>query len=510
MTSRIFPLLFSLLMICSCANSQGQPVSPESFLRDSLPAYISQGLKDWNLPGMAVVVVKDGKVVLMNGYGVRSEGGQPVDSNTLFMIASNSKLFTATSLALLQSQGKLNLDDHITRFFPDYKLYDNLTTESVSVRDMLCHRLGTKTFQGDFTFWNTALDSKEIMRRMRFLKPGGIFRQTFGYCNSCFLTAGQVIPAVTGKSWEEFVRTNITDPLQMTHTRLNSNGMSEQPNVAVPYTTAFTGTLKQVPYDNWNNMAPAAAIISNVSDLSHWLMLQLDSGRYQGRQVLPWPVLQETRELNTIIKSVKAENFPTHFVGYGLGLFESDYNGRQVFWHTGGAGGMVSNVCFVPEERLGIAILTNNDNQEFYEALRHQLLDAFLGVPYINRSKQALTGEVERMKQQLEEIAGWKSRLKNNKPPLPLSAFAGRYSNPLYGPVSVEVQGSHLLIRFAAKPDLTATMEYLDGKDWLLTYNNILYGIFKSGFGIENGKVKTLTTQQNIFVEYDPYVFTKN
>ena len=509
MNSKVLPLLCALLTAFSFSRSQTNLLSPDVFLRDSLPGYISQGLKDWDLPGLSVVVVKDGKVLLMKGYGVRSTGGQPVDSNTLFMIASNSKLFTATSLALLQSQGKLDLDDPITKFYPDYKLYTPAMTTQVSVRDMLSHRIGTKTFQGDFTFWNSALDSKEIMRRMRFLKPPGVFRQDFGYCNSCFLTAGSVIPVVSGQTWAQFVQANITGPLQMTHTRLSSVGMSEQPDVAVPYTTAFTGKLAQVPYDNWDNMAPAAAIISNVSDLSHWLMLQLDSGRYDGRQVLPWTVLQETRKLNTIIGSTKSEKYPSHFMGYGLGLFQQDYNGRQVYWHTGGAGGMVSNVCFVPEERLGIAILTNNDNQEFFEALRYQLLDAFLGVPYVNRSKQSLAGSEKQMQQQISEIAAWKSRLKNNKAPLPLTAFAGRYSNPVYGPISISVEGSHLLIHFVAKPDLTATMEYLDGSDWLLTYNNMVYGIFKTGFDIENGKVKSVTTQQNFFVEYDPYVFTK-
>ena len=347
------------------------------FIRDSIDHYINKGLQDWNLPGLAIVIIKNGKVVLMKGYGVKDIVSKaPVDTNTLFMIASNTKLFTASVLALLETQGKLSLDDHITKYFPDYHLYDSTSTSLVSIRDLLSHRIGTKTFQGDFTFWNTSLSRKEIMKRMRLLKPSQHFRQDFGYCNSCFLTAGQVIPVITGSSWENFVQTKLLDPLDMRQTMILSTGIAEKTDVATPYTTSYSGKLNRVPYDNWNNLAPAASIVSNVSDLSHWLQMQLDSGKYEGRQVLPWDAVQKTRDINTMISSRKSATLPTHFTAYALGLFTADYEGREIYWHTGGAGGMVSNVCFVPEENLGIAILTNNDNQSFFEALRYQILDS--------------------------------------------------------------------------------------------------------------------------------------
>lgn len=467
-------------------------------------------MKDWDIPGLSVVVVKDGKVVLMKGYGVRDiETRKPVDENTLFMIASNTKLFTGTALALLETRGKLSLNDKITKYYPDYRLYDSLTTQLVTIRDLLTHRIGTKTFQGDFTFWNTKLTRAEIMNRMRLLKPSQTFRQDYGYCNSCFLTAGQVIPVVTGKQWEEFVHDSIVAPLQMNSTMVLSTGVEKQSNVAVPYTTSFTNKLQRVPYDNWNNLAPAASIISNVSDLSHWLLMQLDSGRYNGTRVLPWAALQKTRDVNIITGSRKSPTLPMHFRGYGLGLFAADYNGRQVYWHTGGAGGMVSNVCFVPEENLGIAVLTNNDNQSFFELLRYQILDAYLDVPYTNRSETSLPGFQKEMQQQVAEISGWKARVKGNKPALPLTAYAGIYTNPLYGQISVSQIGNQLKANFSAKPDLNATLDYMDNGEWLMQYNNIEYGIFPIKFALENGRVKSVTTQQNPFVEYDPYVFVK-
>lgn len=497
-------LILCLLLISGWASAQ------PGFIRDSLDNYINQGLKDWNLPGLSIVIVKDGRVVLTKGYGVRDiTTGDKVDEQTLFMIASNTKLFTGTALALLEAQGKLSLNDKITKFFPSFRLYDSVTTNMVTVRDMLTHRIGTKTFQGDFTFWNTKLSREEIMDKMRLLKPTGIFRQDYGYCNSCFLTAGEVIAKVTSSSWEAFMQYNFFTPLEMTSTMALSTGIDKKPNAARPYTTSYTNTLQRVPYDNWNNLAPAASIISNASDLSKWLLMQLDSGRHRNKTVVPWQVLQKTRDVNIITSSRKSSLLPMHFRGYGLGVFAADYNGRQIYWHTGGAGGMVSNVCFVPEERLGIAILTNNDNQSFFETLRYQILDAYLDVPYVNRSLQQLGGFRKEMLEQVAEIQGWKDRIKNNKPELPLASYAGIYSNELNGDISVSQVGQRLHIRFNTKPDLTATLDYLDNGEWLMQYNNIEYGIFVISFEIRDNKVISVTTRQNEFVEYDPYTYIK-
>jgi CubicO group peptidase (beta-lactamase class C family) len=494
-----------LFLLCVAVNSQ-----TPSFIKDSLDSYITKGIKDWDVPGLSIVIVKDGHVVLMKGYGVNDlESQKRVDENTLFMIASNTKLFTGTALALLETRGKLSLNDKITKYFPGYRLYDAVTTQQVTIRDMLTHRIGTKTFQGDFTFWNTSLSREEIMKRMRLLKPTQIFRQDYGYCNSCYMTAGQIIPVVTGEQWEDFVHDSIIAPLEMSNTMVLSTGIEKQTNVATPYTTSYTAQLKQVPFDNWNNLAPAASIVSNVSDLSHWLMMQLDSGRYNGKQILPWQTLQKTRDVNIVTSSRKSSVYPMHFRGYGLGLNVADYNGRQVYWHTGGAGGMVSNVCFVPEEKLGIAILTNNDNQNFFELLRYQILDAYLEVPYVNRSFSQLPTFKRGMQQQVAEIDNWKARVKGNKPELPLASYTGKYTNELYGNITISQIGNQLKINFGAKPGLSATLDYMDNGEWLMQYNNIEYGIFAIKFDLAYGKVKSVTTKQNEFVEYDPYTFVK-
>lgn len=503
---RMKKAFLSVLVLLSFFSGKTQP----GFVKDSIDRYIRQGLIDWDVPGLSVVIVKDGKVVLLKGYGVRDVTTRtPVDENTLFMIASNTKLFTGTVLALLETRGKLTLNDRITKFFPGYRLYDTASSTLVTIRDMLTHRIGTKTFQGDFTFWNTKLTRSEIIARMRLLKPSLQFRQDYGYCNSCFLTAGEVVPKVTGRPWEDFVNDSIIKPLGMNNTLVLSTGIEKQTNVATPYTTSYTGRLQQVPYDNWNNLAPAASIVSNASDLAHWLHMQLDSGRHNGMRILPWAAVQKTRDVNIVTGSRKSSVYPMHFRGYGLGLFAADYNGRQIYWHTGGAGGMVSNVCFVPEERLGIAILTNNDNQNLFEALRYQILDAYLGVPYINRSLQQLGGFKREMQQQLSEIEGWKARVKGARPELPPTSYAGVYTNELYGNITISQVGNDLTINFGLKPDLSATLRYMDSGEWLLEYNNIEYGIFAVKFAIADGKVRSITTKQNEFVEYDPYTFMK-
>lgn len=498
-------LLF--LLIGFSLVSKGQ--SP-SFISDSIDSYISRGMSDWQVPGLSIVIVKDGKVVLQKGYGVKNTNTkEPVDENTLFMIASNSKLFTGMALAQLEYRKKLSLDDRVIYHFPWYKLYNDTTTKLVTIKDLLSHRIGTTTFQGDFTFWNTNLTRRQIMEKMRLLKPSNTFRQEYGYCNSCFLTAGQVVEKVSGSTWEKYITDSMLQPLQMNNSYAVSAGIGQRTNVATPYTTSFTNQLKQVPYDTWDNLGPAASIVSNVKDLSHWLQFQLDSGRYNGQRLMPFAILQRTRDVNIITGSRKSAVFPVHFRGYGLGLFSADYNGRQIYWHTGGAGGMVSNVCFVPEEKLGIAILTNNDNQNFFETLRYQVLDAYLGVPWVNRSQQQLPGFNADMKEQVETVAKWREKTAKATPPFPMQRYTGTYSNQLYGTITITQQDKKLLVRFNTHPDLTATLDYMEDGNWLLQYSNIEFGIFTTKFVIEKGKVSGINIKANDFVEYDPYFFKK-
>lgn len=499
-------LLAGMFLISAVSSAQDTP----AFITDSLDSYIRRGMSDWHIPGLSIAIVKDGKTVFMKGYGEQNLATHEKTSpQTLFMIASNSKLFTATSLAQLEYDHKLSLDDKITKYFPDFRLYDSDATNLVTIRDMLSHHLGTKTFQGDFTFWNGALTRSQIMYKMRLLKPVGQFRLDYGYCNSCFLTAGEVIPRVTGKPWEVYVYDSLIMPLQMHNTHTLTTGMSQRPNVAVPYTNAFGGELRALPYDQVDNLAPAGSIVSCVEDISHWLIMQLDSGRYDGKQILPWPVIRRTRDMSTVISSRMNTRLPSHFTGYGLGLFMTDYKGKQVYWHTGGAFGFVTNTCLVPEEKLGITIMTNNDNQDFFETLRYQILDAYLGVPYVNRSLQLLPAHEKELKQSASDMEALRNRVKGAKPELPLTAYTGNYTHPLYGSITITTDGKDLQIRFNGHRNLTALLQYMDNGEWRMRYSNPAYGTFATKFSVADNKVISVLVKANDFVEYDPYTFTK-
>ena len=221
-------ILLSFLVVQLGNGSQAQT---PSFITDSLDSYIERGMRLWQIPGLSIAIVKDGKVIVSRGYGVR-EVGKPgkVDENTLFIIASNSKLFTGTALANLDHEKKLSLNDKVIKYIPWFRLYDSTSTVLATVKDMLCHRIGLKTFQGDFTFWNSSLPKDSIIWKMRYLKPVGLFRQDFGYCNSAFLVAGEILHRVTGKTWEDYVRETMLLPLGMNNSYMLTAGLAETIN----------------------------------------------------------------------------------------------------------------------------------------------------------------------------------------------------------------------------------------------------------------------------------------
>jgi CubicO group peptidase (beta-lactamase class C family) len=500
-------LLFIIIVFTTAVASAQSP----SFVTDSLDKYIERNMRQWRIPGLAIAIVKDGKVILSKGYGVKEIGKEDkVDENTLFIIASNSKLFTGTAMAKLDFEKKLSLNDKITQYIPWFKLYDSNSTRLATVRDMLCHRLGTKTFQGDFTFWDSNLSKDSIVWKMRYLKPPGQFRQDYGYCNAGFLVAGQVLEKVTGLTWEQYVEDNMLKPLGMNNTYMNTAGLAERKNIAYPHNNLYS-PLTRIPFDNVDNLGPATSMVSNVKDLTHWLVMQLDSGRYNGRRVLPWEVVQKTRDINILTGSRKSTAYPTHFRGYGLGLYATDYNGRQVYWHTGGAFGHVTNVCFVPEENLGITILTNNDNQNFFEALRYQLLDAYLGVPYTDRSKFQWGFYVQGQREVDNQLNALKTRVeRKNSPNIPLDDFTGEYFNTVYGKITISKAGDKLICRFQHHPDLIGHMDYMDNDEFRITYSNIGYGIYPSRFYLKDGKPVSVEIKSNDFVESDAYLFVKD
>jgi len=497
--------LFCLCFLFIAAFSQ-EP----GFIKDSLDTYVNGAMKEWQIPGVAVCIVKDGKVVLMKGYGVR-EMGKPekVDENTLFMIGSCTKAFTGTALAMLAAEKKLSLDDKVQKWVPDFKQYDPWVAKEAIIRDLLCHRLGFETFQGDFMYFDSDLTYPEVKEKFGKVKPVYGFRSKWGYTNAGFAVAGEVLQKASGKTWAEYLKEQIFTPLGMNNTLALSKEIHNVTNRATAH-SVVQGVLKKVPYGNIDALAPAGAISSSVNDMSHWVITQLDNGQYNGKQVIPPSAIGQTWLPHSILGNGGHMFNKSHFALYGLGWFLQEYNGKRVVAHTGGVNGFVTSVALVPEEKLGIIVLTNTDANNFYEALRNEIMDAYLGLPYRNYSgvflgfnKTGDTQQADWLKKKRDTIA------KNNPPALALNAYTGHYVHDVYGMMYLTIENGKLIIRFEHHKGRYGTLEPLGGNRFLCTYSDPLYGIKVLPFTVKDGKVKSVTVTVADFVEFTPYEFVK-
>ncbi|MBI3500939.1 MAG: serine hydrolase [Bacteroidetes bacterium] len=515
--------LFFLVTLSVVEGSFSQP----TFIKDSLDKYAEREMKRWNVPGMAVAVVKDGNVVVAKGYGIKDASAplsatNKVDENTLFQIASNTKAFTATSLALLDEQKRISLDDKVTKWIPDFKLHDELATREVTVRDLLCHRIGFQTFQSDLLNWNCNLSRKELIHNMRNVKPVFSFRSHYGYCNAAFLTAGEIIPAATDTSWDDFLRFHFFLPLKMNRTSTTYKTITADNNACKPY-TLVDDKLVLLPYANVDNLGPAASINSCVKDLANWLLMQLDSGKFEGKRIFPYEVLQTTQTSNMIVRDMPASS-GANFQNYGLGWFLLDYNGKKMIRHDGGADGFVTTTCFIPSLNLGIVVLTNTDANSFYAALRSQIIDAYMNLPYQNMSEKFYRNFSANTKMENAEIN--KLREAASKKPIPsmkMEEYAGSYTNEVYGKIAIigplppisfgkpapKPQEHSLTILFTHHPFLKGNLLPLGDNDFLCTYSLATYGIKKIHFNVVNGKVKSVIIRVNDFVDMMEYEFVK-
>lgn len=506
---KLLILLTGIITFTSAATAQHADRS--KFISDSLDNYINRALTSWRVPGAAICIIKDGKVVKMKGYGIKELSlNNKVDENTLFMIGSNTKAFTATALAMLQVQGKLSLDDKVNKYLPQWKLNDEFASREAIIRDLLCHRIGFRTFQGDFTFYNTDLTREQVMEKMRYVKAPYPFRTTWGYTNSAFLTAGQIIPVVTGKPWETFVRENIFAPLGMGNTVALSTDITRSINRTAPH-TLVNGQLVAIPYCNIDGLAPAGAISSSVYDLSKWVMCLLDDGKVGPRQVIPSEAIRLTRQPQDVIGNAGHPNGEVDYALYGLGWELEDYNSHRIVMHTGGVNGYVSSVTLLPKDRLGIIILTNTDQNELFEALKWDIIDVYLKRPFSDYSGKYFARF--RAQQQAENAKDKKLRdtvALNPRPALMPVEYTGKYQNELYGSMTVS-QGANndLEMRFEHHPKMFARLQPLGGNRFYVTFSDPILGKAIFPFTVENGKVTGVRVKVADFVEYDPYDFKK-
>ncbi len=482
------------------------------FISDSLENYINNAMRTWQIPGMSVGIVKDGKVIYAKGFGVKKlNTTEKVDAETLFMIGSNTKAFTATCLSLLESKGKLSLDDKVTKYFMSFKMKDSSLTDKVIIRDLLSHRLGFETFQGDFVHWKSNLSRRDVIAQLGKMETPYPFRTKWGYCNAGFLTAGEIVSKIVFQPWERFVREQIFNPLGMNRTIALSIELPIMDNIAAPH-TIYKNKLISIPYPNIDNLAPAGSISSSANDMNRWLLAQLGNGTIGNDTLLPASVIRSLRVPQSILgdNSQQPRERHANFVLYGLGFLLEDYEGRKLIMHDGGVDGFVSSVTMMPEEKLGIVILTNTDQNDFYESLRWTILDAFLGKRDIDYSQKYFERNSAQTKELNARNTNWDS-LANTHPitPMPLGAYCGKYYNSVYGNVEVERAGNDLVLILEHHPKMSGIMRPIGDNRFVCTYTDPTFGIEENKFNLKDGKVNELIVKVAPFVDFMPYTFTK-
>jgi CubicO group peptidase (beta-lactamase class C family) len=432
-----------------------------------LDAYVQRVMKSFEVPGMALSNVRRGQVVVARGYGVRRLGeATPVDARTLFGIASNTKLFTATALGLLVEEGKLEWDAPVVRYLPAFQMWDPFVTREITIRDLLVHRSGLGLGAGDLLWWPASTyDRKEIARRLRYIRPATSFRSAYAYDNVLYLVAGEVIEAVSGRSWEDFVSSRILARVGMTGSNVRHSAAAEGGNVAVPH-ARVDETVRPIKPFGSDNTNPAGGINSSADDMAKWMTVQLAHGRLADGSLLfseaTW------RELTTMVTPRPLASPPPelaaqrqNFRGYALGLDVADYRGRRLLMHTGGLPGYVSRVMMIPELDLGIAVLTNQEAGEAFDAIAFRVADHYLGAPATDWLGAYQKVEArQRESFAASERATTTGRNAASRPSLPLAKYAGTYTDRWYGDIAIEEQGGKLQIRFTRTPGLVGDLEH--------------------------------------------------
>jgi CubicO group peptidase (beta-lactamase class C family) len=439
----------------------------------ALDAYFARAQRDWPVPGFAVAIVKDGRIVFEKGYGLRDgmEGGE-VDEHTLFAIASNTKAFTAATLGVLVDEGILSWDDRVVEHLPYFQLYDPFVTREMRIRDLLSHRSGLGSFSGDLLWLGTSYSAEEVVKRARYVPQAYPFRAGYGYSNLMFITAGEIIQAITGMTWAEFDRRHFFQPLDMSRTVTSTNALGAMENVATPHKNE-RGEVIPIEWYNWDAMGAGGGIISSVHDMSQWLLLQLEGGTRGGREYFSEGAQREmwTQHNAMAVSPGSQRTYPsTHFRGYGLGWGLMDYLGRKVISHGGGYDGMFSRVVLVPEEELGMVILTNSMTG-VSTSLSYRILDAYLAGAERDWSAQGLESfRAGRRRFEARQDEAEEGRVSGTRPSLALSAYTGTYGGSMYGDATVSEEDGRLVLRLLPNPDLVADLTHLHYDTFLLRW----------------------------------------
>jgi CubicO group peptidase (beta-lactamase class C family) len=467
---RKIPLL--LLSISFCFFAAAQPMTSAAI--DSL---VSRTLKTFDVPGIAVCVIKDGKVIHSKGYGVRSLAtGQPVDEHTLFGIASNSKAFTTAALGMLVDEGKLSWDDKVRKFLPEFELFDPYVTEEFTIRDLLCHRSGLGLGAGDLMFFPDSADFTipDIIHNLQFLKPVTSFRSQYAYDNNLYIVAGEVVARASGMSWEDFIEKRIMQPLGMTQSVASYDRLKDRSNVIDAH-VRIEGKVQVVKRSLSDVDHAAGGIYSNIADLSKWVLMHLAGGKYgaDGKALFSAAVLRERWAPQTILPLGGPGPYNAHFAAYGLGFGLTDAKGYKQVSHTGGLPGMVTQITMIPELQLGIIVLTNQEEGLAFTAITNQIKDSYLGVKGTDRVTEyiGIRNQQLAMEKKITDSI-WKEVDQFNGKAVDMSVYIGTYHDAWFGDVVISVKNGKPWFDSKRSPRLTGVMLPYKGNSFIVKWTD--------------------------------------
>ena len=432
----------------------------------NLDRFVQQTMQSFQVPGLAIAIVKDGQVVLSKGYGVKKlAAAEPVSGHTLFGIASNTKAFTATALAILVDQGKAKWDAAVIDYLPWFRMYDPYVTRELTLRDLLVHRSGLGLGAGDLLWWPaTSYSRKEIVERIKYLKPATSFRSAYAYDNVLYSVAGEVVESLSGLCWEDFVQQHILQPVGMTHSLSRISRITTAADVAAPH-AMVQGSLCPVAVFAADNVNPAGGICSCSDDMAKWMIVQLDSGRLaDGTRLFSQA---GHRQMWSLVTPIPISDPPaylspvkTDFRGYGLGFSLAEYRGHKVVQHTGGLPGYVSKVTMIPEIDLGITVLTNQESDYAFAAISYFIMDYYLAAQWdwlAGYTRFKAHNDSMLMQEEQEQR---QQRARSTRPSLDLPAYAGTYADVWYGDMTLTCENDTLVLRMMHTPALVGDLEH--------------------------------------------------
>jgi len=445
--------LFALALIALGVRARGQEADISKKLQ-GFDAYMEQTLKDWNTPGVGVGIVVGDKLVFAKGYGYRDyEKKLPFTSKTMQPIASNSKLFTAVAAGMLVEEGKLTWDKPVRESVPEIRFYNDELNNNVTLRDMLSHRTGVT--RHDLIWFKSPFTRQELFDKLKYLEPQEPMRETFLYNNLMFAAVGQIIEMKSGKKWEDFVRERIFTPLDMSTTCYTIADMLKQPDYGAPFREKRDSfELYKIPYyEDTEGVAPAGAIISNIDELSRWLIALMNEGKYGGKQVLPATVLKAAMQPAIALPNAAGEALGYWEVlnaAYGMGRQTASYRGKLLTFHGGDLPGFHSQISFMPNDKIGVIVLVQTDHSApLYNIISYNVYERLLGMDQTPWSQRQLQQRLANKKAATESrTKAGADRVPNTKPSHALGDYAGEYENAAYGILKIGLQGDQLQFGF--------------------------------------------------------------